>query len=74
MSPSLMRNCRYSSRVSLPGYGGMSSAQLLDDLCFRTLLSASEGASYAFIHKSFQEYFIARYVFECMRMNLTPRS
>ncbi len=49
-------------------YSGMSSAQLLDDLCFRTLLSASEGTSYAFIHKSFQEYFIARYVFECMRM------
>jgi hypothetical protein len=48
-------------------YDGVSSAQLLDDLCFRTLLSASEGASYAFIHKSFQEYFIARYVFECMR-------
>lgn len=29
-------------------YGGMSPAQLLDDLCFRTLLSASEGASYTF--------------------------
>lgn len=48
-------------------YGGVSPAQLFDDLCFRTLLTASEGASYAFIHKSFQEYFVARYVFECMR-------
>lgn len=48
-------------------YVGISSAQLLDDLCFRTLFSASEEANYAFIHKSFQEYFIARYVFECMR-------
>ena len=48
-------------------YDGVSPAQLLDDLCFRTLFSASDGASYAFIHKSFQEYFIARYVLECMR-------
>lgn len=45
----------------------LSEAQLLDDLCFRTLLVVSEGENYTFLHKSFQEYYVARYIFDCMR-------
>jgi len=47
-------------------YHGITEAQLLDDLCFRTLLGAAEGSNYAFLHKSFQEYYVASYVFRCM--------
>jgi hypothetical protein len=48
-------------------YSDKTDAQLVDDLCFRTLLCVSEGENYTFLHKSFQEYYMARYVFECMR-------
>jgi hypothetical protein len=48
-------------------YPRLTEAQLLDDLCFRTLLSASEGETYSFLHKSFQEYYVARYIVDCMR-------
>lgn len=48
-------------------YPSFSEAQLLNDLCFRTLLVASEGEHYEFLHKSIQEYYVARYVFDCMR-------
>jgi transcriptional regulator with XRE-family HTH domain len=51
----------------LPRYLDVTEAQLLDDLCFRTLLGAAEGSTYTFLHKSFQEYYAARYIFECMR-------
>jgi transcriptional regulator with XRE-family HTH domain len=51
----------------LPRYREVTEAQLLDDLCFRTLLGAAEESTYTFLHKSFQEYYAARYVFECMR-------
>ncbi len=48
-------------------YPRLTEAQLLDDLCFRTLLSTSEGEIYSFLHKSFQEYYVARYIVDCMR-------
>jgi hypothetical protein len=48
-------------------YPRLTEAQLLDDLCFRTLLSTSEGEFYSFLHKSFQEYYVARYIVDCMR-------
>jgi transcriptional regulator with XRE-family HTH domain len=47
-------------------FPGVTDHQLFDDLCFRTLLGISEGETYAFLHKSLQEYYVARYVFECM--------
>jgi transcriptional regulator with XRE-family HTH domain len=47
-------------------FSGKTDTQVTDDLCFRTLLCVSEGDNYTFLHKSFQEYFVARYVFECM--------
>lgn len=47
-------------------YPGRTGVQLVDDLCFRTLLSV-EGEDYAFLHKSIQEYYVARYVWERMR-------
>lgn len=53
-------------RTALPHYVGRNEAQLLDDLCFRTLLGSAGGSRYTFLHKSFQEYYAARYVFECM--------
>ncbi|HZO72886.1 MAG TPA: NACHT domain-containing protein [Ktedonobacteraceae bacterium] len=46
---------------------GVTELQLLDDLCFRTLLTVSEGENYMFLHKSFQEYYIARHILDCMR-------
>ena len=48
-------------------YPDLTEAQLLDDLCFRTVLDVSEGESYYFLHKSFQEYLVAKYIFERMR-------
>lgn len=48
-------------------YAPLTVSQLLDDLCFRTLLVISEGENYTFLHKSFQEYYVARYVFDRMR-------
>ena len=48
-------------------YAPLTTAQLLDDLCFRTLLVVSEGENYTFLHQSFQEYYVARYVFDRMR-------
>jgi transcriptional regulator with XRE-family HTH domain len=48
-------------------YTGRTEAQLLEDLCFRTLLGVAEDSNYAFLHKSFQEYYAARHVFACMR-------
>lgn len=41
--------------------------QLIDDICFRSFLIANDGDAYYFIHKSFQEYYVAKYVFERMR-------
>jgi hypothetical protein len=41
----------------------VTAQQLLDDLCFRTLLAVSEGEQYYFLHKSFHEYYVARYIY-----------
>lgn len=41
--------------------------QLIDDICFRTFLLEEDGDKYYFIHKSFQEYYIAKYVFDHLR-------
>ncbi len=48
-------------------YQPLSPLQLLDDLCLRTFLVISRGESYTFIHKSFHEYYVAKYIFECLR-------
>ncbi len=49
----------------LPGQVPIS--HLIDDLCFRTFLISNDGETYSFIHKSFQEYFAARFIFEHLR-------
>lgn len=41
--------------------------QLMDDICFRSFLIANDGDTYYFIHKSFQEYYVAKYIFESLR-------
>jgi hypothetical protein len=43
-------------------YPHFTEAVLLNDLCFHTLLSVTGGDHYAFLHKSFQEYCVARYI------------
>jgi transcriptional regulator with XRE-family HTH domain len=48
-------------------YQTVTEAQLLDELCFRTLLAVSEADNYYFLHKTFHEYYVARYIFEHMR-------
>src|SRR5205807_3374305 len=48
-------------------YSPITRSQILDDLCFRTLLIISEGENYYFIHKSFQDYFAARYIFNNLK-------
>lgn len=53
---------QYASR-----YQPLSPLQLLDDLCLRTFLVVSREESYTFIHKSFHEYYMAKYIFECLR-------
>ncbi|MGB8345856.1 MAG: NACHT domain-containing protein [Ktedonobacteraceae bacterium] len=41
--------------------------QLIDDICLRTFLIGCDGGTYYFIHKSFQEYYAARYIFEHLK-------
>ena len=48
-------------------YQPLLPLQLLDDLCLRTFLVVSREESYTFIHKSFHEYYVAKYIFECLR-------
>ena len=45
-------------------YQPITFASLMDDVCFRTLLVGGDGDSYYFIHKSFQEYYIAKYILD----------
>jgi predicted NACHT family NTPase len=54
-------------RTVINRWPSISEPQLLDDLCFRSLLEISEEENYTFVHKSIQEYYVARYIFECMR-------
>jgi predicted NACHT family NTPase len=41
--------------------------QLIEDICLRTFLIITSSDQYYFIHKSFQEYYVAKYIFECIR-------
>lgn len=43
------------------------SHQLIDDICLRTFLIGNDGGTYFFIHKSFQEYYAAKHVFEYLK-------
>lgn len=49
-------------------YHPITEPQLLDELCFHTLLAVSEGDNYYFLHKTFHEYYVAKYIFERMRI------
>ena len=42
---------------------------ILDDICTHTFLIKNDGQNYYFIHKSFQEYFIAEHIFNSMKSN-----
>lgn len=43
-------------------YQPIQVTSLMDDICFRTLLVNGDGDNYYFIHKSFQEYYTAKYI------------
>lgn len=58
-------------RTVISRFPDISESQLLDDLCFRSILEISEEENYTFVHKSIQEYYVARYIFECMRSQET---
>jgi hypothetical protein len=51
----------------ISSYPSISLQHILDDICLRTFLTISGGSFYSFIHKSFHEYYVARYIFECLR-------
>src|SRR5258708_4100771 len=41
--------------------------KVIDDICLRAFLITNDGNSFSFIHKSFQEYYVAKYIYESMR-------
>lgn len=51
----------------ISSYKHIAWFQLVDDICFRTFLLENEGDKYYFIHKSFQEYYVGKYIFERLR-------
>lgn len=48
-------------------YANVDFQDILNDICLRTFLIGSYGDQYYFIHKSFQEYFVAKYVFKNLK-------
>lgn len=48
-------------------YQNITFSKIVDDICFRTFLIGSYGDYYYFIHKSFQEYYVAKYIFRSMQ-------
>ncbi|MGB3458437.1 MAG: NACHT domain-containing protein [Halobacteriota archaeon] len=48
-------------------YKHIPFAQIVDDMCLRTFLIGSYGDYYYFIHKSFQEYYVAKHILRSMQ-------
>jgi predicted NACHT family NTPase len=48
-------------------YQHIPFAQIVDDMCLRTFLIGSYGDYYYFLHKSFQEYYVAKHILTSMR-------
>jgi hypothetical protein len=48
-------------------YKQIPFAQIVDDMCLRTFLIGSYGDYYYFIHKSFQEYYVAKHILRSMQ-------
>jgi transcriptional regulator with XRE-family HTH domain len=48
-------------------YPRTSLGQLIDDICLHTFPIVKDGDSYRFFEKSFQDYYVAQYIFELMR-------
>ncbi len=55
-----------------PRYRHIPCSQLCDDICSRTFLIESSGDTFFFIHKSFQEYYVGKYIFEHLRSREKP--
>lgn len=45
------------------------SAQLMDDICLRSFFMGNYGGYYNFIHKSFQEYYVAKHIIKRMQQS-----
>ena len=43
-------------------YEGRNAEDVIDDICLRTVLIGKSGGFYYFIHKSFQDYYTAKYI------------
>lgn len=50
-----------------PRFRHIPLSQVFDDLCLRSFLIVGEGDAYSFIHKSFQEYYVGKSIFEHLR-------
>ena len=48
-------------------YQDISLAQIVDDMCLRTFLIGGHEDCYFFIHKSFQEYYVAKHILRSMQ-------
>jgi len=51
-------------------YQHIPFVRLIDDICLRTFLIGSYGGYYYFIHKSFQEFYVAKRIFKNMRHSI----
>lgn len=50
-------------------YQNVPFSQLFEDVALRTFLISRTGDSFFFIHKSFQEYYIAKHIFKVLRQD-----
>lgn len=48
----------------------ITRVQIIDDICLRSFLIGSYGGHYYFIHKSFQEYYVAKYIIKSMQQSV----
>jgi len=55
-----------------PRFRHIPPSQVFDDICLRSFLIASDGDASSFIHKSFQEYYVGKYIFEHLRSREQP--
>lgn len=55
-----------------PRFRHIPLIQIFDDICLRTFLIANDGDAHSFIHKSFQEYYVGKYIFERLRSREQP--
>lgn len=55
-----------------PRFPHISFQQVVDDVCLRTFLIGNYEDEYYFVHKSFQEYYVARYIYDSLKRGADP--